>query len=115
MERFEIFIGTFIIVYLIYLLLIILRRKKVEKFKNSTEVRYLENKYKLNIKKEDLKSLTHLLSMSNAFIIATTITAISFIDDLILKLMVGFMILFPMILIVYHFIGKSLQKKYRKK
>ena len=115
MNELILFLGTFIFVYLVYLVLIILRKKKMDKYKKSTEVRYLENKYKLDIKKLNLKKLSHILDLANAFIIAITILVISFVDDLILKLMVGFIVLFPMILIIYHIIGKSLQKKYGKK
>ncbi len=115
MNELILFLGTFIFVYLVYLVLIILRKKKMDKYKKSTEVRYLENKYKLDIKKLNLKKLSHILALANAFIIAITILVISFVDDLILKLMVGFIVLFPMILIIYHIIGKSLQKKYGKK
>lgn len=114
MEKLILFLVTFIFVYLVYFVLIILRKKKMDKYKKSTEVRYLENKYKLDVKKLNLKALVHVLALSNAFIIATTILVINFVDDLVLKLMVGFMVLFPMILIVYHIIGKTLQKKYKK-
>lgn len=107
-------ILSFIIVYLVYLFLVILRKKKMAKYKNSTEVRYLETKYRLNLKKMNMKHLAHLLSLTNAFIIAVTVLVIGFVDELILKLMVGFIVLFPMILLMYHFIGVKLNKKYGK-
>ena len=107
-------ILSFIIVYLVYLVLVILRKKKMAKYKNSTEVRYLETKYRLNLKKMNMKQLAHLLSLTNAFIIAVTVLVIGFVDELILKLMVGFIVLFPMILLMYHIIGVKLNKKYGK-
>ena len=114
MENILTALGTFILVYLVYLFLIVLRKKKVKKYQNSTEVKFLVNRYNINIKKINLKKLANLLALTNSFIIAVTILAVSYINGFILKLMVGFIVLFPMILIFYSIIGKQLSKKYGK-
>ncbi|MEG2992798.1 MAG: hypothetical protein RR847_00745 [Bacilli bacterium] len=106
---------TFVFVYLIYLFLIILRHKKMEKYKTSTEVKYLQNKYKLNLQKINLRLLVQNLALTNSFIIAVTILIIGFVDNLVLKLCVGFVVLFPLIIITYNIIGIVLSKKYGKK
>ena len=111
MKELTLFIIIFLLVYLIYLVLIILRKNKIEKYKNSTEVRYLEKKYNLEIKKINLKKLSHILALANAFIISMTVTITNIVDNFILKLLVGFIFLFPMILLIYHIIGINLQKK----
>lgn len=115
MENLLVALGTFVFVYLIYLFLVILRKKKIAKYKDSTEVKYLQSKYRLDLKKINMTTLAHLLSLTNAFIIAVTIFVTSLVENLILKLMVGFIVLFPMILIMYHLIGINLNKKYGKK
>ena len=114
MENLILSLVTFGLVYLIYLFLIVLRKNKMAKYKNSTEVKYLKSKYKININKVNLKKLAHILALANAFIIALTIFVTGFVNDFVLKLMVGFVVLFPMILIVYHLIGINLAKKYKK-
>lgn len=105
----------FIFVYLIYLCLVVFRKKKLTKYRTSTEVRYLEARYNVDIDKINLKLLANTMALANAFIIANTVTIISFIDNLIIKLMVGFVVLVPMILLVYHLLGKYYQKKYGMK
>ena len=49
MENLLVALGTFVFVYLIYLFLVILRKKKIAKYKDSTEVKYLQSKYSLKI------------------------------------------------------------------
>lgn len=115
MENLLVALGTFVFVYLTYLFLVILRKKKIAKYKNSTEVKYLQIKYRLNLNKINITKLAHLLSLTNAFIIAVTVLVAGLVEDLILKLMVGFIVLFPLILIMYHLIGVNLNKKYGKK
>ena len=105
MTELILYLVTLLIVYLIYFLLIIKRKKTLEKYRTSTEVRFLEVRYQLDIDQ---------MAITNAFIIATTVTIVSFIPKIIWKLVVGFVILIPMILVAYHFLGIYYQKKYRK-
>ena len=115
MEDFIFLLVCFILVYLVYYVLIINNKKKLSKYRNSTEVIFLENRYKINIKKIEMKKLANIMAISNAFIISVTVLLIGFISNLVLKLIVGLIILIPLILIVYHFVGKSLIKKYGEK
>ncbi len=115
MENLIMSLITFVIVYLIYLFLIIIRKKKKNKYKNSTEIKYLTTKYNIDINKVNLTVLYNISALSNAFIISITVFVIGFVNELMLKLMVGFIVLFPTILLVYHIIGTNLQKKYGKK
>ena len=48
MKQLILWIILFIIVYLFYLLFVILRKKKLELFKNNTGFKYLVKVYKLN-------------------------------------------------------------------
>lgn len=111
MQELVMYLIIFSLVYLIYFGLVILRSKKLNQYKKSTEVLYLERKYKLNVNKMDIKKLSNLLALANAFIISTTVYLISFIDNLFIKMVVGFVLMIPIILGVYHVIGTYLQKK----
>ena len=98
------FASIFIIVYLFYLLFVINRKKMI----------YLKYHYKLNLDKINIKQLAHVIGLSNALIMATVVTVISFIKGLILQMLLCLILLIPFILIVYHIIGKYYQKKLRR-
>ena len=61
--------------------------------------------------KINFKSFAHSIALINAFIIAITVTAIDPIDNLILKLLVGFIILLPLMYFLYGALGKYYKKK----
>lgn len=115
MEELIFYFITFITVYLLYLFFVILKGKKSEQFKNSTEMQFLRKKYKVDIEAIGMTKLAHISAIANAFIIANTVSIIGFIDNVVLKMVTGFVILLPMIIIIYHFIGKYYQTKQRKK
>lgn len=111
MDNLIVALIAFVVVFLFYLGLIILRKDKINKYKNSSEIKFLVSKYKLDLKKINLKKLTLLLGFVNAFIISLTVFVTEFVNNFILKLMVGFIVLFPAILISYHIIGVILNKR----
>ena len=102
MQEFKIFIITFI-----------LRNKKKNRFEESVEIRYLEKVYKINVKRLNMKSLSHTIALSNSFIISLTLSIISFVELFILKMLVGFVVLIILELLIYHIIGKYYQGKKR--
>ena len=110
MEELFIYLITFITIYLVYYFFVILKIKKGKKIDISNEVHFLEKKYNLNIKKIGLVRLYKTVALSNAFIIANTALIVTIIDNYILKMLVGFVILVPMIIAVYTLIGKHYQK-----
>ena len=111
MEYVIYFLISFIIVYLFYFLTVVLQKKKYDKFKKSNQVMYFVNKYKLNVNKIDIKKFINIISLINSFIIALSFTVVIKIDNNILMLLVGLIVLIPTMLISYHFIGKYLQKE----
>ena len=83
-----------------------------EAFKDGKQVLFFKNAYNLDLKKLDYKKFANSLSLTNAFIIAVTVTIIELINkSLTLKLLVGFIVLIPLILISYYFLGKIYKKK----
>ncbi len=111
LEMLYVFLFCFIIVYLFYYLVIVRRKKGLEAFKKGKQLQFFKNAYKLDIKKINLKKFANSLALANAFIIAFTVTIIEFFDNLVIKLLVGFIILIPLILLVYYLLGKAYKKK----
>ncbi len=105
------FLLTFIVVYLVYFIFVVKRKKSKEKLKNSLEVRYLINRYHIDIEKINQKQLANRIAICNSLIISIVFLVILFIKNFMLQMLVGFVVLFPVILIIYHILAKSLLKK----
>ena len=108
------FVVTFLVVYLLYLLTVILNKKKLEKFKNSNQALYFVKKYKIKVDDNNVKLLAHLVALSNAFIMSTAITLVELVSNFILKILVAFLVIMPLILIMYHIVGKVMMKRGNK-
>ena len=102
---------VFIVVYLFYVIFVINKKNKLEKMKNNVSVVYLVKKYKLDLKKINMKIFAHTISLTNSFIIAITFFIISFVDNYYLKLLVCIAVIFPVLYIMYMIIGKMYQRK----
>ncbi len=109
----QIFIFTFIIIYLLYFFTIIMRTNSQNKFTKSLEITYLINRYNINIEKLNYKRLMHIIALANSLIISVTFLVTNFINRLIFKLIIGFIILIVLEILVYHMIGKIYQIKER--
>ena len=109
-----IFVVSFLVVYLAYLITVISNKKKLEKFKTSNQVLIFVPKYKLKITDSNVKELAQLVALSNAFIIATAITIVELINNFILKILVAFVVILPLILVIYNLVGKHMVKKESK-
>ncbi len=111
MEYIFTFVFCFLVIYLLYLFIIVLRKKGLEKFKTSKQLDYFKIKFKLDIKKLNFKKFANALAVTNAFIIAFTVTVIEVFDNWILKVLVAFLILLPLMYLLYNIIGKYYKKK----
>ena len=108
-------VFAFVFIYLIYLFTVILRKKKLEKFKGNAYVRYLEIVYKIDVSKINIKGLANIIALTNAFIIALTLFIITELSkSFIIMFLFAFVVLIPLQLLCYHIIGKIYQKKGRK-
>lgn len=114
MKFFVIFIVAFIIIFLAYLLTVILNKKKLEKFKNSNQALFFVRRYKIKVNEDNVKVLAYLVAIANAFIIAFTLTIVELVENIILKILVAFLIIMPLILILYSLIGKYMKKRGNK-
>ncbi len=111
MKQLILWIFSYIIVYFIYTMFVVRKEDKLQKMKKSTEINYLKKVYHLKLNQFDLKWLVKKVIMVNSFIISITVTLASLVSNIIWMLLLGFVILFPSILLSYHVLGKYLQKK----
>lgn len=111
MEFLLVFVFCFVVVYLVYYSVIVFRKKGLEAFKKGKQVLFFKNAYHLDLNKLNYKKFANSLSLVNAFIIALTVTVVELFDALIWKLLLGFLVLIPLILICYYVLGKIYKKK----
>lgn len=105
------FIISFLIVYLFYLFTVILQTKRYDKFKKSNQVMYFVKKYKIDVNKLNMKKFTNILGLTNSLIISIAFTTTYLVDNLILQLLIGLIVLIPLIFIFYSLIGNYLKRK----
>ncbi len=108
------YVLVFLLVYFIYYYFVIKRKDKIDKFKNSMEMRYLKTRYQVNIDKLEVKKAVKLVAFSNTFIIVATLIIIDFFEHFIVKLGVAFVSIIILQLVVYHIVGKYLQRGGKK-
>ena len=106
-----VFIMCFLVIYTVYFLIIVNRKKGLEKFKKSTQTEYFKKVYDIDFKKIDIKKFANSLAITNAFIMSLTITIIELFENVMIKLLVGFIIIIPLMLISYKILGKNYKKK----
>lgn len=105
------FVVSFLIIFFLYLVSVILRKNKYEKYKNGKQVQFFIKKYGLKFKKiKEVKFFT-LLSIINSLLMAITVTIIFAINNIIIKFLVAFVILIVLVLIFYSLLGMYIRKK----
>ena len=119
MEYLLFFIIVFIVIYLGYYLFVIRKDKALKKMKESKDVLLLGKINKIDITKYDIKIVTKLLALSNAFIISLVGTGVLLLTLVIknfylwiLVCSVGaIIILIPLIMLIYKIVGIKLKKE----
>lgn len=91
-----------------------MRKKKEKQNKNgiAVEMKYLKNKFSLDEKKIDRRSLAAVISLLDSLIISSTlIIVISLTDNMILEMLLGLVIVIFLIYVSYEILGRILKKK----
>ena len=105
-----VFILAFLIVFIFYS--IMFNRKKVKnKEKKITEVNFLIKRYKLDMRKIKYKNLLFTISIINSIIIALAFTAVFYVENYLLSLLIGFVLLIVLTYSLYEIVGRHYQKK----
>lgn len=105
------FLLSFIIVYLFYLVTVVLQKKKYEEFRKSNQVMYFVKRYKLDANKINIKKFIRIISLTNSLIISLSFTIVIKVSNIYLMILLGFFIMLPLMLICYSLIGLYLKKE----
>lgn len=90
-------------------------RKKTYDIHKIVEINLLEHKYKIDVKKIGTNRMLNIVSLSNAVIYTVMLMATRPIDNIIIRLVVMFLLIIPVIYLVYSIIGNWLRKKGKDK
>lgn len=88
-----------------------LSKKQMEKYKGPSEIVFLENKYKLDMDKINYNQLLQLVALISSFDISLVVSVMSLIDNFVLKLIVGFALIFLTLYGSYYLVYLFYKKK----
>ena len=111
MRELLLYLGTFVLAYLFYLIFVLSRKRVLKKFPDSKNAKYLKIKYDIKINEKNVKGIANCVFLANSFILATTVFIVCLFDSFILGLIVCVLPLILMIVILYHLIGTHYKKK----
>lgn len=111
MNEIVLFLMTYLFVFFIYQIFIIGKAKRKNSKKRPMEVNYLINKYHIDIKRIDYKKLLLIISLVSSLDISILVTIILIFDSYFIKTIVALLLVIPIIVISYHFIGRYYKKK----
>ncbi len=105
------FIVIFLIVYLGYYLFSYRKLKKYDRKKSPVNIKYLVLRYNLDIVRLGYKRVFKTLMLSDSFIVAFMFTITRFIDNVYVRLLVAFILIFPLFAGVYHLVAMYYKKE----
>lgn len=111
MQQIILFLMTYLLVFIIYQLFIIKKAKKKNVKKRPMEVNYLISKYKLDLKKINYKKLLMIISLVSSLDISIIVTLVALFNNYFLKILIALVLVIPIIMFSYSFIGKYYKKK----
>ena len=115
MEELLLFMMSFVLIFVLYQIFIILPAKKRIKSGNNKkellEVKYLENIYKIDLKKIKYEQLIQICALVSSFDISLAVTFVCMVDRLLLELLVGFLSVIILIVVSYHLVYLFYKKK----
>ena len=111
MEDLFVFMVSFIIIFIVNIIIYIINRRK-KKLNKMKELDILASRFNLSRKKLDANKLGLIFALVNSLIIALVGTFCTMIDvSMIYQLIIGFAALMALIIIFYSIIGFILKKK----
>ncbi|MCI8346841.1 MAG: hypothetical protein HFJ12_02705 [Bacilli bacterium] len=111
MNEIILFLMTYLFVFFIYQIFIIRKAKRKNSKKRPMEVNYLINKYHVDIKRINYKKLLLIISLVSSLDISILVTIILIFDSYFIKIVIALLLVIPIIVISYHFIGSYYKKK----
>lgn len=115
MEFLMVFIAYVVFFYSFYKIVFWFKgRKKKNELFSIMEIYFLEHKFKVDVKSVGLDKLLNIVALSDAVIFTIVLMLTALIDNFIIRLFVMFVLLMPLIYIMYYGISKFLKKKGNK-
>lgn len=111
MEEVVLFVMTFTLIFLIYQIFIVRKATRRNSTKKPMEIKYLESRYKIDLKLVNYKKLLLVISIVSSFDIALLVSIVSMIHNYILEILVALFLVIPLILLSYHLVGSYYVKK----
>lgn len=114
MEEVVLFIGSFLFMVVVYQLIIVgpaKRNRKKKKDKFPVEVKYLESRYKLDMKKVNYNQLLQIVALTSSFDIALIGSLIMISDNFLFRIIIGVVAIIVIILVSYHLVYLFYKKK----
>lgn len=99
------FILVFLLVYLVDYLFSFKKIKKFDRKKVPVNVKYLMLKYNLDVVRIGYKNLYKTLMLADSFIVSFMFTITRFIDNVYIRLITAFILIFPLFAGVYHLVA----------
>lgn len=110
LEELVLFLLCFFLVLLVYEIFIVHKAKK-KKEKKPMEVKYLITKYNLNMKKVDYAQLLQIVALVSSFDISFIVSVVLILDSYLWQILAALILVLPVILVSYHFVGLFYRKK----
>ena len=111
MKQIILFLLTYIFVFIIYKVMLIGKNKKRNSKKKPMEVKYLETKYNLDLKKLNYKNLLRIIALVSSLDISLIVTIAFLFESYLLELLIILVLRIPTIIISYSFVGNYYVKK----
>lgn len=111
LDELILFMLCFLSVLFVYEIFIVKKAKQDIKNKKPVEVKYLITRYHLNMKKIDYPQLLQIVSLVSSFDIAFMVSISMIIDNYLYQLLLVLILVLPIIIVSYHFVGMFYRKK----
>ncbi len=105
------FILVFLLIYVIYYLFYYRKIKKFDRKKAPVNVKYMIYRYNLDVVKIGYKRVFKVLMLCDSFIIAFIFTITKMVDNIYLRFLIIFLLIFPVFVFVYHVVANYYLKK----
>lgn len=105
------FIIVFLVVYIVSYIISYKKNEKFNRKKLPLGINYLILKYKLDIVKIGYKRIKKTLLFCDSFIIASLFIITSVVDNVFIRLVVSFILVFPLFAGVYYLVNLYYKKE----
>src|SRR5699024_4026582 len=111
LEELILFLLCFLLVLLVYEIFIVRKAKKNKNKKYPMEVKYLINRYHLNMRKVDYPQLLQIIALVSSFDIAFIVSIVMIFDSYLGRILAILILVLPVILVSYYLVGMFYRKR----